>query len=159
MVLLAAIGGPRALPDLPVASQAFLDEWLGVGSEAYALGDPSDGGALAMLGALRTYLGDRYEAVATKLAVVLGLTWLLGLAMGVLLPRFTAIVGTSLVGILAAAIGAKVLLSAHWPNAWSSVADKEIWALGVLGTCLLASLAYQGRPRRPAVPPYTIPAE
>jgi hypothetical protein len=76
------------------------------------------------------------------MAVLIGL---LGLAIGGLLPRFTTIVATSVVGVMAIATAAVYLISAKAPETWSSIQAKPAWLNGTIGLALLVSLAFQVR--------------
>ena len=70
---------------------------------------------------------------------------LLALALGVILPRFTTIVGTSVVGVLAIAAAAAYLISAKAPDLWRSIQAQPAWFYGALGLLLVVSLAFQAR--------------
>ena len=100
----------------------------------------------APLTCLKAWAGRIWAAVPSglrNLGILMAMAGLLGLALGVVLPRFTAIVGTSVVGVAAIAAGAVHLISGHWPSAWRSIQADAVWFYGALGLLLIVSLAFQ----------------
>jgi len=154
------ICGPRILP---AELQKFEDQRLGPTSDAeYVL--PKTGGqrlsredkAQLYLAEMCSYFWQQRQGLIQRLGFALGLAWLLGMIAGVVVPRFTTIVGTSLLGALGLGIGVSVLLSLHWPILWSGVVTKTAWFLGALGLFLVVSLSFQIRHGRP--PASSLPA-
>ena len=88
-----------------------------------------------------------------RIGLILGLAWLTGLGLGLILPRFTTIVGTSLLGVLGVAIGVVLLVPPYGSGFWPTVENHAPWFLCSLGVVLLASLVYQFRQGRPASAP------
>ncbi|HSW44000.1 MAG TPA: hypothetical protein VLM89_00320 [Phycisphaerae bacterium] len=76
------------------------------------------------------------------LAVVAGL---LGLALGIFLPRFATILGTSVAGVSALAGGAAFFLSCHAPGTWEFVHARPAGLYVAIGLMLVVSLAFQAR--------------
>ncbi len=81
----------------------------------------------------------------TTLGVLIAAAIVLGLGLGVVLPRFTTIVGTSSVGVLALTTGSAMLVSRHLPSIWDSILANTVWFLGGAGLLLVVSLAFQAR--------------
>jgi uncharacterized membrane protein HdeD (DUF308 family) len=80
-----------------------------------------------------------------NLGLLAGIAALLGLALGVVLPRLTTVIGTSVFGVLAVAGGVASLLAAYAPNVWRSCQSEPGWTYGILGLLLVVSLAFQAR--------------
>lgn len=102
-------------------------------------------GAKAFVTGLAETLWQERHAESTKLLAIVGVSILLGIALGVVLPRFTTIVGTSSVGVSILTSGAASLLARHLPGAWGSIQANSTWALIGIGLMLLISLLYQTR--------------
>jgi len=81
----------------------------------------------------------------THLGMLMTAAYLLGVGLGVVLPRFTTIIGTSLIGVAILTTGIATLLIRHWPSLWQSVLANTAWFLGGVGLFLLVSLAFQAR--------------
>lgn len=126
-----------------------------------AAADTEGGGASAPLPGLegwRAYLNDladyyyhhrqMHKDVLAKMGLVLGLAALLGLGMGLILPRFTTIIGTSLVGLAALAGSGMLLASMRWSGLWSALELHVKWILVALGAIFLLSVAFQARHSR-----------
>jgi len=102
-------------------------------------------GLQAFVTSLASSLWEENQQDFTKLGILVAAAILLGVGLGVVLPKFTTIVGTSCVGILVLAIGVATLLARLWPSVWDSVLANPTWLLGGTGTLLLVSLAFQAR--------------
>jgi hypothetical protein len=90
-------------------------------------------------------LWQTVPAESKDLGLLAGIAALLGLALGVILPRLTTVIGTSVFGVLAVAAGVASLLAAYVPNVWRFCQSKPGWAYGILGLLLVVSLAFQAR--------------
>lgn len=151
VLILMLAGAPRLNAEI----LNFNDLKLGVGNSGYVL--PSRSALEAPpADTLRQYAMDfrdylmehrRGEVIRTGLG--LALVWLLGTVAGLLLPRLTMILGTSLLGTVIFSSGASLLLATRWPGAWTGVVSHKNWFLGGLAVLLLAGLSYQSRRRRP----------
>jgi hypothetical protein len=127
---------------------------LGMSSGVYALPSapaPADAHLADYLEGFRTFLLENRQEFMYRSAFVLGLAALLGLAIGILLPRLTMIVGTSLVGVVASAAGIGVLLSTRWPAGLAWVSGNVPWTFGAAGLLLASAMLFQARRRRPVV--------
>lgn len=106
---------------------------------------------------------DKRREFARRFAFAAGLAWLLGVVMGVLLPKFTTVMGTSLVGVLLASGGIGALLYRNWPDVWSAVIAHPDWYLVGMAALLIVASWHQVRPGRvrlpapPASPPPEAP--
>jgi len=158
-----AIGWPRLADEF----QALRGEQLGVGTGEYRLAPPVAAGSDTESGRsglpqVRTQFWNNVarpfwyqrQTFVVRALVVGSLAWLLGMGLGLMLPRLTTIVGTSFVGVLAVAMGVGVLLRLHRPALWAAVAANGQWYLAAAGLCLIGSLLVQLRqvPGRPVVP-------
>jgi len=165
VVMIAALGGPQFLPVIEREWQAFTDQRLGTADGEYPLPDPQESGSLVgpgigpYLNDLWSYCNREHTALTSKTLLIVGLVWLVGLFIGVAMPRITSIVGTSFIGVLGLAMGSAVLLSSYVPDFWSLVLRESLWFLGITAVLLLASLTFQARPRpKPAAIPTTATA-
>jgi len=73
---------------------------------------------------------------------------LLGLAafmVGLMLPRMTTILATSVLGSLLVAVSAGLWLAVHRPDWWAGVVAHRNWLLAATGLWMLVSLSCQGR--------------
>lgn len=95
--------------------------------------------------ALASSLWKENRQELTTLGVLIAAAIVLGLGLGVVLPRFTTIVGTSSVGVLALTTGLAMLASRHLPSLWGSILANTAWFLGGAGLLLVVSLAFQAR--------------
>ena len=122
---------------------------------------PGDQARPTPLTCLKAWTGRIWTMVPgglKNLGILVVLAGLLGLALGVVLPRLTTIVGTSVIGVAAVAAGATHLIWRHWPNTWRSIQANSLWFYGVVGLLLVVSLAFQARRGKlrhlaPAAPP------
>jgi hypothetical protein len=144
----------RQAPTLLMEFEGFKDQRTGVGTGDYNRVLEQDEMTLPVLATdfARHYWTERRGQVY-RIGFVLGLAWLTGLGMGLTLPRFTTIVGTSLVGVMAAGWGIGLLVRLHRPSLWPGLIENVWWCLGGLGMALIVSLSYQARSGRasPAV--------
>jgi len=102
-------------------------------------------GAQAFVTGLAEKLWQKRHSESTKLVILVAVSILLGIALGVVLPRFTTIVGTSVVGVGVLTSGLAALLGRYLPNVWGSIQANPTWALGGMGLMLLMALLYQTR--------------
>ncbi len=109
------------------------------------------------VGAFR-YFSENHQGVVARVVVVTALAWITGLGMGLCLPRFTTILGTSYIGVTLVGLGFGVLLSGYSPTALETVENNDKWLFGVLGVLLLTSLIVQARQRRTTAQPPAAPA-
>jgi hypothetical protein len=117
-------------------------------SESRQAGEAATVARSYVTGALN-YFWKNHRDVFYRVALVVGLAWLTGLGMGLTLPRFTTILGTSCIGVLLIMVGAGVLSSVYWSSAWETIEGQDKWLLIGAGVLLLFSLIWQSRHRRP----------
>jgi len=110
----------------------------------------------ALVAAARSYVSEavsyfleKRSDVVYRVAVVAVLAWFTGLGMGLTLPRFTTIVGTSCIGVLLISAGLLGLAGKHAPAALEAAETHERGFLISFGVVLLISLLVQARHRRP----------
>jgi hypothetical protein len=108
------------------------------------------------LGAFR-YFSENHQGVVARVVVVTALAWITGLGMGLCLPRFTTILGTSCLGVALLALGLGMLLFRYSPAALEAFENNDKWVFGVLGVLLLMSLIMQARQRRTTAQPPAAP--
>jgi len=160
-VCAALVVAVLAAPWLADRAEAFADDLLAgtAGQRIFADETSADGptadvaegamtpvvGPQTFVTALASSLWEAKRQELTKLGVLVAAAILLGLGLGVVLPKFTTIIGTSFVGVLALTSGAATLLSRHLPSLWDSVLANTSWFLGGAGLLLLVSLAFQAR--------------
>jgi hypothetical protein len=155
-----------AWPRVQEMEQAYQDHRAGVGTGDFT-------GLLAEAGDTQTpgkhlvgfssYLWSQQRDFARRLVFALGLAGILGMVLGLMLPKFTIILGTSFIGVLSAAGGTGVLVWRNWPEVWKAVAAHPEWCLVGMGAMLVVSMWHQVRPGRiklvaPAAPPAEAPA-
>lgn len=138
-------------PETPVVLEPSGDldgrtiDWLAVAGGL----KPAEGQArpepLAVLKAWADTLGSAFPDKLKRAGVLAGVAGLLGLALGVVLPRFTTILGTSLIGVLAMAASVTYFLSEKTPSAWQSIQAQSMWFWAGVGLILVVSLAFQAR--------------
>ncbi len=163
MLVVVAVAGARNLPVIQSQLQAFTDHRLGVGTGRYVPGLPelqaNRGEPVpAYLAEFGAYYWDTQREAVYRIAFILGLTGLIGLGMGLILPRFTTILVTSLIGVLGLALGTGLLISTYRPGWWAVILGRVAWFLAGLGVVLIVSLAYQARHGRPVSAPPAAPA-
>lgn len=160
LLLAALISGGRMLPELEAAVRTLDDQRLGMSTGQYDLaGAPA--GQESRIAAVHGYLAETADhlwntrrAAVYRAAFVLALAWLAGLGVGLTLPRFTTIVGTSVIGVVGLVGGLGLLLWRHCPGLWVIVTDQGVWFLAGVGVFLVGTLCYQARQGRivPAAP-------
>jgi len=164
-LLVLAVAAVRNLPDVQASMKEFHEQrgraiTSSLPAEAAAVsaegGDPRST-VRVLVAAARSYVSEAFSYfrqkradVVYRVAVVAALAWFTGLGMGLTLPRFTTIVGTSLAGVLLMAAGLLVLAGKHAPAALEAAESHENWFLSVCGVILFVSLIVQARHRRPA---------
>lgn len=103
--------------------------------------------------AFGSHLWTEKHSQLQRLAVLAGIAAVLGVVLGLVLPRFTTALGTSIIGTGSAVVGAAVLLIRHRRAWWDAVLAKPSWFLGVVALMALAAFVVQIRHRRgPAIP-------
>lgn len=120
-------------------------DWSTVVTGLHPAGDQARPAPLTCLKAWASRTWAAVPGGLKNLGILVALAGLLGLALGVVLPRFTTIVGTSVVGVAAIAAGAAHLIWRHWPNTWRSIQADSVWFYGAVGLLLVVSLAFQAR--------------
>ncbi len=95
--------------------------------------------------ALAGMIWNEHQPEAARLAVVAGMAAVLALVAGLLLPRFTTIVVTSLVGVLVFATGTASMFVQVAPAAWDGIRVRPGWLAVGLGVILVMSLVFQLR--------------
>jgi len=153
VLLVLAIGGPKVFPQEIEGLKSFVVQQLEVGGDSYILPDPQDAtgpssGQILSPEVLKDYFWNNRRQFVTRMGVALGLAWVLGLVIGVTMPRFSSVVGTSLLGVSALTLGSGSLLSIHKPVFWNKIlANPTLFLVGV-GLLLLISLSIQAQGRR-----------
>ena len=120
----------------PTLSLRTLEEHLGRKAEATM---PIEGGGSNSMIPLLV-------AAETGLPVVDADGQLLGIVTGMLLPRFTTVMGTSLLGVLLLGIGIGVMLWRYQPNLWSQLSSRPDWYVIGAGVLLIGAAWKQLRP-------------
>ena len=153
VILVLMVGGPKVLPQV---IQDFQDHLYGGEGAVYVLPEPpstNEGTAPTESDhywtQLKDYLWNQQRDFTTRMALALALAWLLGFIVGVTLTRTAAIIGTSLLGVLAVGLAGSTLISIHWPTLWTQVQTQPGWLLGGLSLLLIISLSLQARGGRP----------
>lgn len=98
--------------------------------------------------AFGSHLWSHKYAELRRLMVLAGIAALLGLVLGLVLPRFTTALGTSIIGIGVAVTGGAVLLIRNQRAWWDAVLAKPDWFLGAAGLAVLIAFVFQIRHRR-----------
>jgi hypothetical protein len=145
-VLVLVACAPRVTAEL----QAFNDYQSGLSTGQYNLAQPKTGMtpeqlAQEYLSELKTYLWKQKPELVTRFGVLLALAALLATAMGFLMPRFTMILATSVVGVLMFAGSTGFFLSTWWQAAWAAMIVHTGWSLAACGILLLVAISYQAR--------------
>ena len=135
VLILAATAGPKYLPS---EMQAFKAYRVQAAQSAAEL--PEAAPSLDELSAF--YWGHRHD-VAVKALVVAGLAFLCGLGFGLVLPRLTVVVGTSLIGVLAILLGGGALVTMYRGDWWDVATTHPPWFLGAVAVLLVVSLVMQ----------------
>jgi uncharacterized membrane protein HdeD (DUF308 family) len=144
LLIVAAIAAPRFVED---EVEKFKDYQLGVGGAAYTLEQPE-----INFESLTDYFWTQRKSFAIRTLFALGLSFVLGVLVGVLMPRFASVVATSLLGVTFLAGGLYTLVALQWPRAWRMVQAEPGWFAAVLVLITIVSLSIQGRkPRHPVV--------
>lgn len=157
VVLVLGVAWPRIMD----MEREAADQSTGVGTDHYILGSgiPADSPAKHWAGVV-SYVRTNRRDFGFRLVAAAGLAWILGLVTGLLLPRFTVIVGTSVFGVLLLSGGIGVLLWRNAPDLWSRVASHPDWYLAGMALLLLVSGWRQsrlGKVKLPVPPPATPP--
>ena len=146
-----------AWPRIQALEQDYLDYRGGVGTGDFShlLENEQQTPAEYAVGLGQYIWTQRWGDFGGKSAVAVGLAWLLGTVLGLVLPKFTTVLGTSLVGVGLVGGGLGVLLWRSWPEVWSKVAVHPDWYLVGMGALLIASIWRQTRsgPARASAPP------
>ncbi|HOW69772.1 MAG TPA: hypothetical protein PKY77_04150 [Phycisphaerae bacterium] len=103
--------------------------------------------------AFGAHLWAQKQAELRRLAVLAGIAGLLGLVLGLILPRFTTVMGTSVIGVGSAVTGGAVLLIRNQRTWWDAMLAKPGWFLGAVGLTMLLAFVFQIRHRRGAIVP------
>jgi hypothetical protein len=155
VLIVAALAWPR----LVELDQGYRDSKLGGGSAEYPLLSGTEKPSLKVYAkGLSDYAWTQRREIAGKLAVVAGAACVLGIVLGLVLPRFTTVLGTSLVGVGLAAGGVGVLMWRNWPDTGKTIVGPPDWYLVGMGALLIVSAWRQTRSGRaptaaPAPPP------
>jgi len=100
---------------------------------------------IGFLVALGKTVWAEHQPYARRLVLGAGAAAVLALALGVLLPRLTMILGTSVIGVLAMVIGGVVLVKESAPSLWQLLQAHLPWVWGAIGVVLLISVTFQAR--------------
>lgn len=102
--------------------------------------------------AYRKQLWEQRQMELQRVAILAAIAAGLGLIMGLILTRFTTLLGTALIGTLIAAISAGFLLLRYRPDWWASFTPHSQWSWIVIGGLTLSGMAFQWRYRRSRTP-------
>lgn len=154
VLILALLSGPKLDAEL-----THLSDYLPDATADYALPNksmlertPEEQKAYG-LEKLKDYLWKERADVTHRAALGLALVWILGVAVGVLLPKLTMVLGTSLIGVGLMAAGAGILVAEY--EKWDAVQANAPWLAAGAGLLLLAAISFQARGSRPprVIPP------
>lgn len=154
LMLVAALSAPEIGSEV----NGFLDQQHGVGTGGYdhVLPAPESEAGISALRQELFAFGDHLMAerrdVVYRLGAVGGLAFLVGLGLGLMLPRLTTVIGTSVLGVSGLLIGFGVLMSKHQPGAWSNVSAHPGWLAAAAGLICLTAVSVQARGRKRASP-------
>jgi hypothetical protein len=146
MLIVLLSSAPRVATEV----QAFNDYQTGLATGQYILSQPKADvtpfeQARQYVMELRAYLWQKRPELVSRLAVLLGLAGLLGMSVGVLMPRLTMIIGTSLLGVVLLAAGLGFFLSTWCQPVWVAFMTHTSWSLAACGVLLLMAISYQAR--------------
>lgn len=157
--------GLFASPQIEPVIRTFNDARTGAGTGSYdtVLSQPErQENVQTYLRELWAYCWGEQRAVVYRTLGPAALAGLLGLAVGVILPRLATILATSVLGVAALVGGGGYLLWLKWPNLWGRVEASPTWSIGLLVGLLVVSLLYQashsGRRPVPAAAAAPVPA-
>jgi len=160
-ILVLVACAPRVTAEI----QAFNDYQSGLSTGQYILAQSKTDmtpqqQAQKYVSELKTYLWDKKPELLTRFGVLLALAALLATAMGFLMPRFTMILATSIIGVLVFAGGIGFFVSTWWQSAWAALIVYAGWSLAACGILLLVAISYQARGPRavPAAAPKAVAA-
>ncbi len=145
-VVAATFSAPKMLDE----RKAFDDYRLGVGTGRY---DTEHKETYTAEDVKNYFWNQRRDFVVRTLGpvVVIGI---IAFVATMIAPRFAAVLGTSIVGVLLCVGGMGSLLASKWQDWWSSVQTHQGWALCGLLIFWLFSLSYQlTHPTRPMSQP------
>jgi hypothetical protein len=151
VLLVLALATPKLVP--------LSEEYQGFGrgeiGSAYLVGSGDDTkNVTEYIRGLGTHIWTQHKDFAWRFIIAAGMAWLLGVVLGLVLPKFTTILGTSLFGVFFVSIGAGVLLCRNWPEIWTAVITHPDWYLVGMGALLIVSAWRQTRSARaPATAP------
>jgi len=100
---------------------------------------------IGFLRALGVKVWQEHQPDAARLAVMAGIAAALALAGGLLLPRLTTVIGTTVVGVIALSVGTAVFLALVAPSLWEAVRNHAFWQAVVVGLVFVMSLTFQLR--------------
>ena len=150
MLFVVAVGGARVLP---AEVQGYHDHLCGMdtGNYATALANHERHGqrpvqaAQEYLKGFCRYAWEQRSDLVRRWLIALVLAGLLGFAAGLLLPRFTTTVGTSVIGVLMWVSGGCWLISQYAPAVWASIRIHSGWLLTFTALALVVSISVQLR--------------
>jgi hypothetical protein len=144
LLIVIAIAAPRFVEE---ETEKFKDYHLGVGGAAYTLEQPDTG-----FQSVVDYYWNERKTFAGRTLFALGLSFVLGFLVGVLMPRFASVVATSIVGVTFLVGGLYALTALQWPHAWRMTQQEPVWFAAATVFLLIVSLSVQGRkPKRNVV--------
>lgn len=145
VLVIVAVAWPR----IQELQQGYYDLEHGVGTGVYVLGGEQVTLSPAQYAtAVGWYAWEYRREFATRLLFAVGLGFMLGTVTGLLLPKFTMVLGTTLIGVVLMAIGAGVFLWLNFPGTWEMVAGHPDWYLVGMGAMLIVAAWRQVRPGR-----------
>jgi hypothetical protein len=165
VLLVAVTASTQNLPALQSTFESFHAEYFQAAQQEYAtepanLPEAGFDAGWSYLQAFADYCWAHHRNTVLQIGLILMLSWLTGLGMGLTLPRFTMILGTSVVGVLSLMIGTGLLLSTKWPAIWTHMQNQLPWVMAITGGLLVVSVIAQtrGRHRKAAPAPAAQPA-
>jgi hypothetical protein len=151
-----------AWPKLVPLNDSYQGFGRGEPGSAYLVGNGDEQRSVVeYVAGLSVYVWTQHRDFAWRFVFAASMAWLLGVVLGLVLPKFTTIMGTSLLGVLLVSVGAAVVLCRNWPEIWTAIIAHPDWYLVGMGALLIVSTWRQTRAGRtpaaaPAAPP---PAE
>lgn len=143
LVVLMAFAGPRVWPAEFEAFKIHQAE-LAERSPEMAVSVMPDGQPQApSWDELSAYFWGERKDLAVKALVIAGLTFVLGLGVGLIMPRLTVVLGTSFVGVLGILLGLGSLVTMYRSEWWDVVQAHASWFMISAAVLFLVSIVTQ----------------
>lgn len=150
VLILALLSGPKLDAELTQLSDYLPDATADYTLPATSMLErtPEQQRAYA-LEKLKDYIWKERADVTHRAALGLALVWILGVAVGVLLPKLTMVLGTSVIGVGLISTGGGIMVAKYMPEKWDAVQANAPWLAAAAGILLLAAISFQARGSRP----------